>query len=85
MADTQVIVLRSAIRRLAFEVVTIKAYIDKHDDGLRDEIRAMSSLLTSQIDGFMSNVGKIDRAQVIADWRATELEKRVDVIEKRPS
>ncbi len=33
----------------------------------------------------MTQVGKTDRPQIIADWRLSELEKRVATIESRPS
>jgi hypothetical protein len=33
----------------------------------------------------MTQVGKTDRAQIIADWRLAQLEKRVAAIEPRPS
>jgi|GEM_PF-6023099 len=31
----------------------------------------------------MGQVGKVDRAQIIADWRMTEIEKRVKTLENR--
>ncbi len=66
---------------LAMEIIKTNARID----GFQDQISAMSSTMLGRIDGFMANVGKTDRAQVIADWRMTELEKRVAAIESRPS
>lgn len=72
-------------RGFALEIVKTNARIDKLGEDIRAEMRAMSSGLHKKIDGFMSQSGKVDRAQVIADWRLTELEKRVSAIEPRPS
>jgi hypothetical protein len=33
----------------------------------------------------MSQDGKIERAQIIADWQVRELKERVDKIDPRPS
>ena len=65
-------------RGLALEIVKTNARIDKQGEEIRTEMRTLHSDLVRKIDGFMSNVGKIDRAQIIADWRLTELEKRAD-------
>ena len=77
--------LKSFRRAFALEIVKLHARIEKRDELVRGDLRAMSSRITKQIDGFMSDVGKIDRAQVISDWRLTQIEKRVDAIDSRPS
>jgi hypothetical protein len=69
---------RALHRGLALEIVKTNARIDKQGDDVRSEMRSLHSDLVRKIDGFMSTVGKIDRAQIIADWRLTELEKRAD-------
>ena len=69
---------RTLHRGLALEIVKTNARIDKQGEEIRTEMRTLHSDLVRKIDGFMSTVGKIDRAQIIADWRLTELEKRVD-------
>ena len=70
--------LRAVHRGLALEIVKTIARIDKQGEEIRVEMRTLHSDLVRKIDGFMSTVGKIDRAQIIADWRLTELEKRAD-------
>ena len=77
--------ITSLTRKFALEIVKTNARVEKLGDEIRGEIRAMHSDIVGKIDGFMSNVGKIDRAQIIADWRVTQLEGRVDKIETRPS
>jgi hypothetical protein len=77
--------MKAFMRKFSLEMVKIHASNEKRHDLIRAEIRAISSNLTKQIDGYMSQVGKIDRAQIIADWRVTQLEGRVAKIEPRPS
>ena len=77
--------LKAFTRKFALEVVRIHARFDKQADLIRGERRAISSKVTKQFDAFMSETGKIDRAQIIADWRVSQLEKRIDKIESRPS
>ena len=77
--------LKSFTRKFALEIVKIHASDERRDELNRAEMRALSSNIKKQIDGYMSEVGKVDRAQIIADWRMTQLEGRVDKIESRPS
>jgi len=72
-------------RSLAVETVKTNARIDRVVEELRGEMHAMGSSIIKKVDGFMAQTGKVDRAQIIADWRLTELEKRVNSIEARPS
>jgi len=72
-------------RGLALEIVKTQDRIDRSEKNLRGEIRDSSSRIIKAVEDFMSQVGKVDRAQIIADWRLTELEKRVKTIESRPS
>ena len=77
--------VQRAVRRIAIQAVKTHAHLDKQVGLLRGEMNAMSSRLTKQFDGFIAETGKIDRAQIIADWRVAQLEQRVDKIETRPS
>lgn len=77
--------LKAVHRGLALEIVRTNARIDKLGEDMRGEMRAMGSAIIRKVDGFMAQTGKVDRAQIIADWRLTELEKRVNAIEPRPS
>ncbi len=77
--------LRATRRNLALEIAKTRVHGEKQTEILRDEVRARHSETIEHIDGFMSKVGTIDRAQVIADWRMSQLEARVDKIESRPS
>jgi hypothetical protein len=65
-----------------------KTFVTKDDLkrlATKEELREMRSEIVGKIDGFMAQVGKTDRAQIIADWRLSELEKRVTAVESRPS
>lgn len=78
--------LKSDIRRLAIEIVKTNARMDSGFGALSAEIRASHSMIVNRIDDYMGQVGKVDRAQIIADWRLGELEKRVKTLEApRPS
>jgi len=72
-------------RSLALEIVKTHERIDRVETNLREEIRQGSSRILKSVEDFMTQVGKTDRAQIIADWRLSELEKRVETIESRPS
>lgn len=76
---------RALERKIALEIVKTHGRIDQLRDDLRGEMKLLASGVYKKIDGFMSKIGKIDRAQVIADWRVSQLEKRTDRIESRPS
>ena len=78
-------VQRELERRLSLESVKTNGRIDQLREDLRGESGVMVSGMFRKIDGFMSKIGTIDRAQVIADWRVAQMEKRVDAIESRPS
>ncbi|NNN06612.1 MAG: hypothetical protein HKL90_11985 [Elusimicrobia bacterium] len=75
----------AAHRGLAVEIVKTHERIDRVENNLRGEIRDSNSRILKAVEGFMSQVGKTDRAQIIADWRLSELEKRMALIEPRPS
>jgi hypothetical protein len=77
--------VKGAVRRIALQAVETRTHMDSQFSALRQDMRDMSSRITNQIDGYMAQVGKIDRAQIISDWRVSQLEKRVDSIESRPS
>ena len=77
--------LKAVERKLALEIVKTHGRIDQLREDLRGEMGIKVSDIFKKIDGFMSKVGKADRAQVIADWRMTQIEKRVGAIESRPS
>lgn len=70
-------------RSLAIEIVKTTERIDRLGESLREEIRASSSHIISVVDGFMAQVGKVDRAQAVADWRLTQLDQRVTALETR--
>lgn len=74
-------------RSLALEIVRTNARMDAGFGVISEQIRTSHSLIVNRIDGYMAEVGKVDRAQIIADWRLTELEKRVKTLETpdRPS
>lgn len=48
-------------------------------------MHVMGSGIISRIDAFMAQVGKTDRAQIVADYRLTELDNRVKILETRPA
>ena len=77
--------LKTTHRSLALEIVKTHGRIDQLREDLRGEMSIQVSGIFKKIDGFVSKVGKVDRAQVIADWRMTQIEKRVDKAESRPS
>jgi septin family protein len=77
--------LTGSHRKLALEIVKTNGRIDQLREDICGEMRIMSSAFHKKIDRFMSGVGKVDRAQIIADWRMTQIEKRVGAIESRPS
>jgi hypothetical protein len=77
--------LQATRRTLALQIVETGFQSDKKIEKLRDELNSKASDIVTKIDGFMSEVGKVDRAQIIADWRVAQLETRVDKIETRPS
>jgi hypothetical protein len=72
-------------RTLALEIVNTNGRIDQLREDMSGTMRSMSSGFHSKIDRFMSEVGKVDRAQIIADSRVKKIEKRVSDIESRPS
>jgi hypothetical protein len=72
-------------RTLAIEIVKTHERIDRVESNLRGDFREFSSRILKTVEDFMTQVGKTDRAQIIADWRLSELEKRVATIESRPS
>jgi hypothetical protein len=72
-------------RSLALEIVKTHERIDRSENSLRGDFREFSSRILKTVEDFMAQVGKTDRAQIIADWRLSELEKRVTTIESRPS
>ncbi len=72
-------------RSLALEIVKTHERIDRVETNLREAIRQGSSRILKSVEDFMTQVGKTDRPQIIADWRLSELEKRVATIESRPS
>ena len=77
--------LKAFKRTVALEFDKTNSRIEVFEQNIRGDIRAMESRLVKTFDGFVGGVGKVDRAQVISDWRLTELEKRVKTIESRPS
>jgi hypothetical protein len=83
--DDLLAVQRDLERKIALEIVKTHGRIDQLRDDLRGEMKVLASGIYKKIDGFMGKIGKIDRAQVIADWRVSQLEKRTDRIESRPS
>jgi len=68
-------------RLLAREIVKLDAKIDRVDEGLRAEMKAWGSRIVKTVEDYSGQVGKVDRAQIIADWRLRELEKRVGTLE----
>jgi hypothetical protein len=72
-------------RKLALEIVKTNGRIDQQGERVEASLRGMSSSFHKKVDAFMSEVGKVDRAQIIADWRIAQLEKRVGDVESRPS
>jgi hypothetical protein len=70
---------------LAIEIVKTHERIDRSESSLRSEIRETASRVIKTVEDFITQVGKTDRAQIIADWRISELEKRVCAIDPRPS
>ncbi len=77
--------LNDLARKSALNSVKTNSRIDQLREDLRGEMSLMTSGVFKKIDGFLSKTGKIDRAQVIADWRVAQMEKRVEAIESRPS
>jgi hypothetical protein len=73
--------VRGVQRTLALEIVKTNARMDAGFDAVRSEIRMSHSMIVNRIDEYMGQVGKVDRAQIIADWRLGELEKRVKTLE----
>lgn len=59
--------------------------LDRLENNLRAEIRGCSERVLKVIEDRKSQAAKIDRVQIITDWRLSQLEKRVSVIEPRPS
>lgn len=77
----------TAVLRRDFALETVKTHsrVDRLEASLRKDIRSESSRVIKIVEDFAAQVGKVDRAQVIADWRLTELDKRVKALESRPS
>jgi hypothetical protein len=72
--DAALIAIRETQRRL-----------DRLENNLRSDIREFSACFIEAVEDFRTRLEKTDRAQIIADWRLSELEKRVATIESRPS
>lgn len=68
-------------RKLSIEIINTHGRIDSLGNSLRTEIREGNSSILKAVDGFMSQVGKVDRHQIITDYRVDELDKRVKAIE----
>ncbi len=85
-ADIQKLDLKvdGSINRLAKEIVRGQARVDASEKRILDQIRNFQSDILEVVDGFMGQVGKVDRRQIIVDHRIDRLEKRVDKIETRP-
>jgi hypothetical protein len=58
--------LRGVQRTLALEIAKAGARLDARLDELGKEMRASYSMIINRIDGYMGQVGKVDRAQIIA-------------------
>jgi hypothetical protein len=51
---------------------------------ITDQFKEFKSDLLKIVEDSQGQVGKVDRRQIIADYRLNLLEKRVDKIEARP-
>lgn len=72
-------------RGLAVVIVRNAARVDLLEEWIDAKLQSSESRILNGMDAFASRTEKVDRAQVIVDYRLTELEKRVASIEPHPS
>ena len=73
--------IRETRRVLAGEIVKTGARMDTLVDGIRADITRSSSRILTAVEEFSSQAQKVDRDQIITNYRVDELEKRVKALE----
>ena len=68
-------------RRLAAGIVRNHERIDRLEESLSSQLTQRTSEILKAVDGVAAQVGKIDRHQIITDYRFNELDKRVKSLE----
>ena len=71
------------IKKLAVEIVRTEARIDRLDESLTAKLTEGVGRILKTAEGFMVQVQKVDRHQIITGYRVDELEKRVRTLESR--
>ncbi len=73
--------MKSVERRLCIEIIKTNGRIDDLAVSLRTEMREGNSTILKAVEDFAAQTGKVDRRQIIMDYRVDGLEKRVQTLE----